>query len=481
MTVLLRNAQLTASRVAAASGSVAAVSTSVRVAATAAVASSTPARCVQQRSLSTRTAARNVRVAAAVPKSALFGQVRTYAAEAGGKFVRDKPHMNIGTIGHVDHGKTTLTAAITKVLSEASGKGKFVDYASIDKAPEEKARGITISTAHVEYETANRHYAHVDCPGHADYIRNMITGAAQMDGAIIVVSATDGQMPQTREHLLLAKQVGIKKLVIFVNKVDQVDDEEMLELVDMEMRELLGTYGFDGEQTPIIHGSALAALEGKTPEIGKEAILKLMENVDAWLEMPPRDLDKPFLMPVEDVFSISGRGTVVTGRVERGTITKGSEIEILGLGSSFKTTLTGIEMFHKELDRGEAGDNMGALLRGIKREQVKRGQVLIFPGSIKPIKKFQAQIYVLTKEEGGRYTPFTNNYRPQLFIRTSDVTVSLTHLPGTPDADEKMVMPGDNIELVGELVHDVALEEGSRFTLREGGKTVGTGIVTKLM
>ncbi|KAK0565577.1 translation elongation factor Tu [Tilletia horrida] len=414
------------------------------------------------------------------PASAAHGQVRTYAAEAGSKFVRDKPHMNIGTIGHVDHGKTTLTAAITKVLSEASGKGKFVDYASIDKAPEEKARGITISTAHVEYETPNRHYAHVDCPGHADYIRNMITGAAQMDGAIIVVSATDGQMPQTREHLLLAKQVGIKKLVIFVNKVDQVDDQEMLELVDMEMRELLGTYGFDGENTPIVHGSALAALEGKTPEIGKEAILKLMSEVDAWLEMPPRDLDKPFLMPVEDVFSISGRGTVVTGRVERGTITKGSEIEIVGLGSSFKTTLTGIEMFHKELDRGEAGDNMGALLRGIKREQVKRGQVLIAPGSIKPVKKFQAQIYVLTKEEGGRYTPFTNNYRPQLFIRTSDVTVSLTHLPGTPDADEKMVMPGDNIELVGELVHDVALEEGSRFTLREGGRTVGTGIVTKL-
>jgi len=429
--------------------------------------------------------ARNARGAArsavvCAPSASLYGQVRTYAAEAGSKFVRDKPHMNIGTIGHVDHGKTTLTAAITKVLSEASGKGKFVDYASIDKAPEEKARGITISTAHVEYETENRHYAHVDCPGHADYIRNMITGAAQMDGAIIVVSATDGQMPQTREHLLLAKQVGIKKLVIFVNKVDQVDDKEMLELVDMEMRDLLGTYGFDGEETPIVHGSALAALEGKTPEIGKEAILKLMSEVDRWLEMPPRDLDKPFLMPVEDVFSISGRGTVVTGRVERGTITKGSEIEIVGLGNSLKTTLTGIEMFHKELDRGEAGDNMGALLRGVKREQVKRGQVLILPGSIKPVKKFQAQVYVLTKEEGGRYTPFTNNYRPQLFIRTSDVTVSLTHLPGTPDADEKMVMPGDNIELVGDLVHEVALEEGSRFTLREGGRTVGTGIVTKL-
>ncbi|PWN47897.1 translation elongation factor Tu [Violaceomyces palustris] len=417
---------------------------------------------------------------AALPCLPLGLQARTYAAEAGGKFQRTKPHMNIGTIGHVDHGKTTLTAAITKVLAE-NGTGKFVDYSSIDKAPEEKARGITISTAHVEYETNNRHYAHVDCPGHADYIRNMITGAAQMDGAIIVVSATDGQMPQTREHLLLAKQVGIKRLVVFINKVDQVDDKEMLELVDMEMRDLLSTYGFDGEETPIVTGSALAALEGRDPEIGAEAIKKLMEETDRWLELPPRDLEKPFLMPVEDVFSISGRGTVVTGRVERGTITKGSEIEILGLGSSFKTTLTGIEMFHKELDRGEAGDNMGALLRGIKREQVKRGQVLILPGSVKPVKKFSAQCYILTKEEGGRYTPFMNNYRPQLFIRTSDVTVSLTHPEGTEDADEKMVMPGDNVELIGELVHDIALEEGSRFTLREGGKTVGTGIVTKIM
>ncbi|KDN39453.1 translation elongation factor Tu [Tilletiaria anomala UBC 951] len=425
---------------------------------------------------------RNVAQAArsALPSSCFNNFVRTYAAEAGGKFVRSKPHMNIGTIGHVDHGKTTLTAAITKVLSETSGTGKFVDYSSIDKAPEEKARGITIATAHVEYETGNRHYAHVDCPGHADYIRNMITGAAQMDGAIIVVSATDGQMPQTREHLLLAKQVGIKKLVVFINKVDQVDDMEMLELVEMEMRDLLSTYSFDGENTPIVSGSALAALEGKTPEIGAEAVLKLMEATDSWLELPPRDMDKPFLMPVEDVFSISGRGTVVTGRVERGTITKGSEIEIVGLGSSIKTTLTGIEMFHKELDRGEAGDNMGALLRGIKREQIKRGQVLCAPGSIKPAKKFTAQIYILTKEEGGRYTPFTNNYRPQLFIRTSDVTVSLTHPPGTPDADEKMVMPGDNVELCGELVHDIALEVGSRFTLREGGKTVGTGVITTI-
>lgn len=416
--------------------------------------------------------------------------------------------MNIGTIGHVDHGKTTLTAAITKVLAEA-GSGKFVDYASIDKAPEEKARGITISTAHVEYETANRHYAHVDCPGHADYIRNMITGAAQMDGAIIVVSATDGQMPQTREHLLLASQVGVKKLVVFVNKVDQVDDPEMLELVEMEMRELLSTYGFDGDNTPIISGSALAALEGKNPEIGAEAVKKLMAATDEWLEQPPRDFEKPFLMPVEDVFSISGRGTVVTGRVERGTITKGSEIEIVGMGTSFKTTLTGIEMFHKELDRGEAGDNMGALLRGIKREQIRRGQVLIAPGSVKPIKKFQAQCYILTKEEGGRYTPFGNGYSPQAFSRTSDVTVSLTFPEGTPDADEKLVMPGDNVDLVATLVHDIALEVGSRFTLREGGKTgesfgfmssappltdkassfaffpshasVGTGIVTKLM
>ena len=319
--------------------------------------------------------------------------------------------MNIGTIGHVDHGKTTLTAAITKVLSETSGSGKFVDYSSIDKAPEEKARGITIATAHVEYETGNRHYAHVDCPGHADYIRNMITGAAQMDGAIIVVSATDGQMPQTREHLLLAKQVGIKKLVVFINKVDQVNDAEMLELVEMEMRDLLGTYGFDGDNTPIVSGSALAALEGKTPEVGAQAILKLMEAADSWLDQPERDLDKPFLMPVEDVFSISGRGTVVTGRVERGTITKGSEIEIIGMGSNLKTTLTGIEMFHKELDRGEAGDNMGALLRGVRREQIRRGQILCAPGTVKAVKKFEAQFYLLTREEGGRSTPFTVSFK----------------------------------------------------------------------
>ncbi|GAA5871185.1 hypothetical protein JCM3774_006817 [Rhodotorula dairenensis] len=420
----------------------------------------------------------------AFPRSAVLartlGPVRNYAAEAGGKFERKLPHMNIGTIGHVDHGKTTLTAAITKVLAEQSGKGKVLGYDMIDKAPEEKARGITIATAHVEYETANRHYAHVDCPGHADYIKNMITGAAQMDGGIIVVSASDGQMPQTREHLLLAKQVGIKKLVVYINKVDQVDDAEMLELVEMEMRDLLSTYGFDGEETPIVKGSALAALESRDDKIGKDSIVELMNAVDNWLDQPPRDLEKPFLMPVEDVFSIQGRGTVVTGRVERGTITKGAEIEIVGMGASFKTTLTGIEMFHKELDRGEAGDNMGALLRGVKREQIKRGMVITAPGTVKPVKKFEASCYILTKEEGGRYTPFMNNYRPQLFIRTSDVTVGLTFPEGTESPDEKMVMPGDNIDLVGDLVHEIALEVGSRFTFREGGKTVGTGIVTKI-
>ncbi|CAO1634765.1 unnamed protein product [Jaminaea pallidilutea] len=405
-----------------------------------------------------------------------FTSSRTYAADAN-KFVRSKPHINIGTIGHVDHGKTTLTAAITKVMAETSG-GKFVDYAAIDKAPEEKARGITISTAHVEYETANRHYAHVDCPGHADYIRNMITGAAQMDGAIIVVSATDGQMPQTREHLLLAKQVGIKKLVVFINKVDQVEDKEMLELVEMEMRDLLSTYGFDGDNTPIVSGSALAALDNKTPEIGTEAVVKLMAATDEWLELPTRELEKPFLMPVEDVFSIAGRGTVVTGRVERGIINKGNEIEIVGMGqAAMKTVLTGIEMFHKELDRGEAGDNMGALLRGIKREQIRRGMVLAAPGTVKPVKKFQAQCYFLTKEEGGRNTPFGSNYQPQLFSRTSDVTVNIA-FPGGDE--EKLVMPGDNTDIIGTLTHDLALEVGGRFTLREGGRTIGTGIVTKL-
>ncbi|KAL1406289.1 translation elongation factor Tu [Vanrija albida] len=429
------------------------------------------------RAFATRPSVAAPRAAMLAPRAA--GAVRTYAAEAGGRFARTKPHFNIGTIGHVDHGKTTLTAAITKHLAEQGG-GKFMDYSQIDKAPEERARGITISTAHVEYETKARHYAHIDCPGHADYIKNMITGAAQLDGAIIVVSATDGQMPQTREHLLLARQVGIKKLLVFINKVDQVDDPEMLELVEMEMRELLTEYGFQGDDTPIIMGTALAALEGKDPERGAAKIQELMDAADTWLDLPERDLDKPFLMYVEDVFSISGRGTVVTGKVERGTITKGSEIEIVGMGSNLKTTLTGIEMFHKELERGEAGDNMGALLRGLKRDQVHRGQVLVVPGSIKSVKKFRAQIYVLTKEEGGRYTPFMENYRPQLFIRTTDVTVGLTWPEGTEDAHEKLVMPGDNVIMDGTLIHDIALEVGSRFTLREGGRTIGTGIVSEI-
>ncbi|TFK41094.1 elongation factor Tu [Crucibulum laeve] len=396
------------------------------------------------------------------------------------QFSRTKPHMNIGTIGHVDHGKTTLTAAITKVLSSQGG-AKFTDYNQIDKAPEEKARGITINSAHVEYETENRHYGHIDCPGHADYIKNMITGAAQMDGAIIVVSATDGQMPQTREHLLLARQVGVKRLVVFINKVDQISDPEMLELVDMEMRDLLSTYNFEGEDTPIIMGSALAALEGRNDDIGSTKILELVKACDEWLELPPRDLEKPFLMPVEDVFSISGRGTVATGRVERGVATKGTDVEVIGFGNSFKTTLTGIEMFHKELDRAEAGDNMGALLRGVKREQIRRGQVIVAPGSMKAAKKFLAQLYILTKDEGGRYTPFMSNYRPQCFIRTADITVALTFPEDTPDAAEKMVMPGDNVEMVCSLVFDVALEVGTRFTLRESNKTIGTGIVTKIL
>ncbi|CAE6521823.1 unnamed protein product [Rhizoctonia solani] len=442
---------------------------------------------VAARSLATKTA----RPALAQPTTltpfrarVTIGAIRSYADN---KFSRAKPHLNIGTIGHVDHGKTTLTAAITKVLAEAGG-GKFVDYSQIDKAPEEKARGITINSSHVEYETGARHYGHIDCPGGtcrlSPYspldIKNMITGAAQMDGAIIVVSASDGQMPQTREHLLLARQVGIKKLVVFINKVDQIDDPEMLELGEMEMRELLTTYNYDGENTPIIMGSALAALENRNPEIGAEKIKALVKACDDWLEVPPRDLEQPFLMPIEDVFSISGRGTVCTGRVERGVINKNTEVEIVGLGNSFKTTLTGIEMFHKELDRGEAGDNMGALLRGVKREQVKRGQILCAPGSMKSVKKFKAQVYVLSKDEGGRYTPFMSNYRPQLFIRTADVTVGLTFPPGTESPDEKMVMPGDNVELIGDLVHDVAMEKGSRFTLREGGKTIGTGIVTEI-
>ncbi|KAJ1915050.1 translation elongation factor Tu [Mycoemilia scoparia] len=393
-------------------------------------------------------------------------------------FIREKPHVNIGTVGHVDHGKTTLTAAITKVLSNAGG-AEFRDYSDIDRAPEEKARGITISTAHVEYETPNRHYSHCDCPGHSDYIKNMITGAAQMDGAIIVVSATDGPMPQTREHLLLAEQVGIKNLVVFVNKVDAIDDPEMLELVDMEMRELLTQYHFDGDNTPIITGSALCALEGRKPEIGLEAIKKLMQAVDSWIPTPERDLDKPFLMPIEDIFSISGRGTVTTGRVERGVVTKGQEVEIVGFGPTLKTTITGIEMFHKQLERGEAGDNMGALLRSVKREQLKRGQVMAAPGSIKAHRKFIAQLYILTKEEGGRHTPFQSNYRPQMFVRTCDVTVILNHLDNAEDPDA-MVMPGDNVTMQGELLSEVAIEKGQRFTIREGGRTVGTGVISEV-
>ncbi|KND04026.1 elongation factor Tu, mitochondrial [Spizellomyces punctatus DAOM BR117] len=399
-------------------------------------------------------------------------------------FQRAKPHVNIGTIGHVDHGKTTLTAAITKVLAQKGG-ADFRDYASIDKAPEERARGITISTTHVEYETDSRHYAHVDCPGHADYIKNMITGAAQMDGAIIVVSATDGQMPQTREHLLLANQVGVKNLVVFINKVDAVDDKEMLELVEMEMRDLLAEYGYDGENTPIIMGSALCALEDREKEIGEDAILKLMQSVDEHIPTPVRDLEKPFLMPIEDVFSIAGRGTVTTGSVERGFITKGAEVEIIGYGETIKTTITGVEMFHKELERAEAGDNAGLLLRGLKRDQLRRGQVIAKPGTIKPHQKFLTQMYILKKEEGGRHTPFVENYKPQLYARTMDVTASLRW----PDTEQghanrnegKMIMPGDNVEMEVELGTPVAIDEGLRFTVREGGKTVGTGVVTKIL
>ncbi|KAJ2780603.1 translation elongation factor Tu [Coemansia javaensis] len=411
---------------------------------------------------------------------AVRGAARGYADAA--TYQRTKPHINVGTIGHVDHGKTTLTAAITKVLSE-SGGAQFRAYSDIDKAPEEKARGITISTAHVEYETGKRHYAHVDCPGHADYIKNMITGAAQMDGAIIVVSATDGQMPQTREHLLLAKQVGVQRLVVFVNKADAIDDPEMLELVEMEMRELLGQYGFDGDNTPVVSGSALCALEGRNPELGVEAIKKLMDAVDEWIPTPQRDLEKPFLMPVEDIFSIAGRGTVVTGRVERGKVTKGQELEVVGYGPSFKTTLTGIEMFHKQLDVGQAGDNMGALLRGVKREALHRGQVLAALGSIKAHKKFLASLYILTTDEGGRHTPFSDNYRPQLFVRTCDVTAILTHKrgPNGEDPENMMVMPGDNVTMQCELLFGIPIEKGMRFTIREGGRTVGTGVVAEVI
>jgi len=391
------------------------------------------------------------------------------------KFARTKPHVNIGTIGHVDHGKTTLTAAITMVLAEVTGGAKR-SYEDIDSAPEEKARGITINTAHVEYETENRHYAHVDCPGHADYVKNMITGAAQMDGAILVVNAADGPMPQTREHILLARQVGVPALVVFLNKVDQVDDEELLELVEMEVRELLSSYDFPGDDIPIIAGSALAAVEGRDDNIGKEKILELMASVDEYIPTPERPLDKPFLMPVEDVFSISGRGTVVTGRVEQGIIKVGEEIEIVGIRDTQKTTVTGVEMFRKLLDQGQAGDNIGALLRGIDREGVERGQVLCKPGSITPHKKFEAEAYILTKEEGGRHTPFFTNYRPQFYFRTTDVTGVVTLPSGT-----EMVMPGDNLKFEVELITPIAMDQGLRFAIREGGRTVGAGVVSKII
>ena len=391
------------------------------------------------------------------------------------KFERNKPHVNIGTVGHVDHGKTTLTAAITKVMAEASG-GAVVDYADIDKAPEERERGITINTAHVEYETAERHYAHVDCPGHADYVKNMITGAAQMDGGILVVSASDGPMPQTREHILLARQVGVPALCVFLNKCDQVDDPELMELVEMEIRELLTQYEFPGDDIPIIKGSALKALEGDTSDIGVPAIMELMKHVDSYIPKPDRPVDLPFLLPIEDVFSISGRGTVVTGRVERGVVNVGDEIEITGIRDTTKTTCTGVEMFRKLLDRGEAGDNVGVLLRGIDREGVERGQVLAKPGSIKPHTKFMAETYILKKEEGGRHTPFFGNYRPQFYFRTTDVTGTIALPSGT-----EMVMPGDNIQFEVNLGSPIAMEEGLRFAIREGGRTVGAGVVSKII
>jgi elongation factor Tu len=391
------------------------------------------------------------------------------------KFERKKPHLNIGTIGHVDHGKTTLTAAITKVL-EKSGGAKFLAYDQIDKAPEERERGVTINIAHVEYETSKRHYAHVDCPGHADYVKNMITGAAQMDGAILVVSAADGPMPQTREHILLARQVGVPAIVVYLNKADMVDDKELLELVELEVRELLSKYKFPGDDTPIIIGSALKALEGDASEMGEGSILKLMEAVDSFILEPVRDVDRPFIMPVEDVFTISGRGTVVTGRVERGIVKVGEEIEIVGFKATQKTVATGIEMFRKLLDEGRAGDNVGVLLRGTKREEVERGQVLAKPGSITPHTKFNAEAYVLTKEEGGRHTPFFNGYRPQFYFRTTDVTGVVKLPEGT-----EMVMPGDNINVEIELITPVAMDDGLKFAIREGGRTVGAGVVTKII
>ncbi len=391
------------------------------------------------------------------------------------KFERNKPHCNIGTIGHVDHGKTTLTAAITMTLAK-KGQAKAMSYADIDAAPEEKARGITINTAHVEYETADRHYAHVDCPGHADYVKNMITGAAQMDGAILVVSAADGPMPQTREHVLLARQVGVPAMVVFLNKVDMVDDAELLELVEMEVRELLSNNSFPGNDIPIVRGSALAAVEGRDAPIGEDAIMNLMTAVDTYIPQPERPIDQPFLMPVEDVFSISGRGTVVTGRVEKGIVKVGDEVEIIGLRDTVKTTCTGVEMFRKLLDSGQAGDNIGALLRGVDREGVERGQVLAKPGSIKPHKKFEAEVYILTKDEGGRHTPFFTNYRPQFYFRTTDVT-GICQLP----AGVEMVMPGDNIKMSVELIVPIAMDQGLRFAIREGGRTVGSGVVAKIV
>ena len=394
---------------------------------------------------------------------------------AKAKFERTKPHCNIGTVGHVDHGKTTLTAAITMILSEGGG-AEFVSYDQIDKAPEEKARGITINTAHVEYETANRHYAHVDCPGHADYVKNMITGAAQMDGAILVVSAADGPMPQTREHILLARQVGVPALVVYLNKADQVDDPEILELVELEVRELLSQYEFPGDDIPVIVGSALEALEGKNAERGRESVLKLMAAVDEYVPQPERAVDKPFLMPIEDVFSISGRGTVVTGRVERGVVKVGEEVEIVGIRETGKTVCTGVEMFRKLLDQGQAGDNIGVLLRGTKRDEVERGQVLAQPKTITPHTKFKAETYVLTKEEGGRHTPFFGNYRPQFYFRTTDVTGHVALPEGT-----EMVMPGDNVTMQVDLIAPIAMDEGLRFAIREGGRTVGAGVVTEVI
>ncbi|XP_002159524.1 elongation factor Tu isoform X1 [Hydra vulgaris] len=405
-------------------------------------------------------------------------QIRLYAAEAVARkaFSRQKPHINIGTIGHVDHGKTTLTAAITKVLSEKGGS-KFKDYADIDNAPEERARGITINASHVEYETDTRHYGHIDCPGHADYIKNMITGAAQMDGAILVVAATDGQMPQTREHLLLANQIGVKNLCVFINKADMVDDKEIMDLVEMEIRELLTEYGYDGDNTPVIGGSALCALEGKKPELGVQKIQELLAAVDSHIPLPKRDLDKPFLMPVEDSFSISGRGTVITGSIERGIVKKGDELELVGHSNvPIKTVATGLEMFHKSLEQGQAGDNLGALVRGLKREDVKRGMVLCAPGTVKAYTKCKAQVYILKKEEGGRHKPFVSNYTPQMYVRTGDVAATITL-----DAGKEFVMPGEDASFSLTLMHPTPLEKGLRFTMREGSKTVGTGVITEVI